>query len=101
MFNEGGENSILQRIWNQMPTMARQKVKIKTDLPYAPLIPKNKDYYRFNGSFTTPPCTEGVRWVMLKEILTASKDQISQFLEVMGHPNNRNIQPTRARIIVD
>ena len=101
MFKEGDENPILQRIWNQMPAKAGQKVKIKTKLPYVEFIPKNQDYYRFNGSFTTPPCTEGVRWVMLKEVLTASKAQIKQFLDVMGHPNNRNIQETRARIIVD
>ncbi|NOR55432.1 MAG: carbonate dehydratase, partial [Sulfurovum sp.] len=58
-------------------------------------------YYRFNGSLTTPPCTEGVRWVVLEKTLTISKEQIAAFQAIMHHPNNRPIQPLDARIIIE
>ncbi|MCB4761661.1 MAG: carbonic anhydrase family protein, partial [Sulfurovum sp.] len=66
------------------------------------LLPKNKHYYRFNGSLTTPPCTEGVRWFVLKEPLVVSKEQIKKFHDdTMHHNNNRPIQPLDARIIAE
>jgi carbonic anhydrase len=42
---------------------------------------QNKDYYRFNGSFTTPPCTEGVKWMVLKKPMSVSKAQVEQFMK--------------------
>lgn len=100
MFEEGAANPILEKIWEKMPAKARESVKFEGGLDYTQLQPKDKDYYRFNGSFTTPPCTEGVYWHVLKKPLTASKEQIAKFLLIMHHPNNRNIQKTNARIIV-
>ncbi len=101
MFEEGEANPILDQIWNKMPKKARESVKLDQALDYTKLLPEDQDYYRFNGSFTTPPCTEGVYWHVMKKPLTASKEQIEKFLHVMHHPNNRNIQAIDARIIVD
>ena len=67
----------------------------------AQLYDKNLDYYRFNGSLTTPPCTEGVRWVVLKDIQQASNQQIQAFSSLMGHANNRPIQAQNARLILE
>ena len=63
------------------------------------LFPKKLDYYRFEGSFTTPPCTEGVRWIVLKVPVTASKEQIEKMHKIMGN-NNRPVQPLKARVIL-
>ncbi|WP_045399480.1 carbonic anhydrase [Vibrio campbellii] len=63
------------------------------------LIPSKHNYYRFNGSLTTPPCSEGVRWLVLKEVQTASSAQVKAFMDIMGK-NNRPIQPINARIII-
>ncbi|MNR83131.1 Carbonic anhydrase precursor [compost metagenome] len=49
----------------------------------------------------TPPCTEGVRWVVLKDIQQASAQQISNFAALMGYPNNRPVQATNARLVLD
>jgi len=101
MFEEGAANPVLEEIWNKMPKKAREKVALDKAIDYTKLLPKDQDYYRFNGSFTTPPCTEGVYWHVMKKPLSASKAQIEKFLEVMHHPNNRDIQDIDARIIVE
>jgi Carbonic anhydrase len=64
-------------------------------------LPEDKSYYRFTGSLTTPPCSEGVRWFVLKSYDTVSKEQVEQFLHVMHHPNNRPIQDIGARKVLD
>lgn len=100
MFEEGEENPILKSIWEKMPAEERKSENIDGELAYNKLMPEDKDYYRFNGSFTTPPCTEGVKWFVLKKPMSASKEQIKQFFDVMKHANNRGIQKTGARVIV-
>lgn len=59
------------------------------------------DYYRFNGSLTTPPCSEGVWWFVMKYFDTASKEQIEKFAHTMHHDNNRPLQAINARMILE
>ncbi len=101
MFNEGEANPELEKAWAQMPEKANEKQTLTSAVDAAALLPSNRDYYRFNGSLTTPPCTEGVRWLVLKTPLTASAAQIEKFTHTMHHPNNRPIQPINARIVVE
>ncbi|HRF57383.1 MAG TPA: carbonic anhydrase family protein [Campylobacterales bacterium] len=98
MFEEGEENKALAKIWSAMPKKPNEKKASNVSAEETTaLMPKEKSYYRFNGSLTTPPCTEGVRWVVLKEPLMISKAQVEEFLNVMHHANNRPIQPINAR----
>jgi carbonic anhydrase len=64
------------------------------------MLPANRDYYRFNRSLTTPPCSEGVKWFVMKEIGSASQEQVDKFSKVMHHANNRPVQPINARIVI-
>jgi carbonic anhydrase len=64
------------------------------------ILPRNRDYYRYNGSLTTPPCSEGVRWLVMKHPISASKKQIEEFAHVMHHPNNRPLQAVNARPVL-
>jgi len=100
MFKEGEANPVLAELWSQMPKNADEKVALKAKVDPSALLPADRDYYRFNGSLTTPPCSEGVRWLVMKNPLTASKAQIQQFLEVMHHANNRPVQPVNARPVL-
>lgn len=101
MFEEGEANKELAKFWDIMPTKAGEIKTLKLSKIANALLPKDKHYYRFNGSLTTPPCTEGVRWFVFKERLTISKEQVAKFHEIMKGDNNRPIQPLDARIIVD
>ncbi len=100
MFEEGKENSELAKIWEKMPKEINGKSELELKNIASALLPENKDYYRFNGSLTTPPCSEGVRWLVFKTPLTVSKEQVDKFLHTMHHANNRPIQPKDARLIV-
>ncbi len=100
MFEEGKENTILSKIWDKMPKNAGEKVSLSIANIATALLPKEKEYYRFNGSLTTPPCSEGVRWLLLKTPVSISKEQVTKFLHIMHHPNNRPVQPTNARVII-
>ena len=66
----------------------------------AKVLPSGKEYYRFDGSLTTPPCSEGVKWMVMKTPLTISKAQVEKFSKAVQGTNNRPIQPINARIIV-
>ena len=100
MFKQGDENKTLKKLWHKMPEKTHGKAKLSGVLQSLNLMPKSKDYYRFNGSLTTPPCSEGVRWFVLKQPIEASKAQIDKFRAVMGGDTNRPIQPINARIIL-
>ncbi|WP_347461140.1 carbonic anhydrase family protein [Acinetobacter sp. ANC 7454] len=101
MFEQGQANPMLERMWKRLPKKQGEKVVLKTPQPVSQMLPKNLDYYRFSGSLTTPPCSEGVRWLILKDIQQASAQQIAEFSKLMGHPNNRPVQPLNGRLIVE
>ncbi|WOH38660.1 carbonic anhydrase family protein [Thalassotalea fonticola] len=100
MFEQGGENKGLMPAWQQMPKHEGDKHALTAKFNGADILPENKDYYRFNGSLTTPPCSEGVRWLVMKTPVQASKQQLKAFSSVLHEPNNRPIQATNARMIL-
>ena len=99
MFKKGKANEALTELWKNIPTHTGEHHAIHAKHLNA-LLPVDRDYYRFNGSLTTPPCTEGVRWLVMKENVTVSKNQIATFAKIMHLHNNRPIQKTHARMIV-
>lgn len=101
MFEQGQENKKLKRLWAELPKKAGNTLKLQHQDLAAAFLPENLAYYRFNGSLTTPPCSEGVRWIVLKDIQQASKQQIQAFSSLMEHPNNRPVQPAHARVVLE
>ena len=100
MFEEGEKNPIIEKLWAKMPEKAGESAALEPEFKPYDLLPADRDYYRFNGSLTTPPCTEGVRWIVLKNYASVSKDQVEKFAHVMHHPNNRPVQPIYARPVL-
>lgn len=99
MYEEGAANAELAKAWRQMPTHESEKAELQAAVSPAALLPADQRYYRFAGSLTTPPCTEGVSWIVMKRPMTASHEQIEQFAHTMHHPNNRPVQPINARLL--
>lgn len=101
MYTEGKANAGLAKLWEQMPNDVGEPKPLKNRVIPSELIPENRGYYRFSGSLTTPPCSEGVRWLLMKNPLTASKEQIEAFKHAVHHNNNRPVQPLNGRVIVE
>jgi len=100
MFVEGQANQSISDAWSHMPEKGGERRSLPSGISAEGILPSNQDYYRFNGSLTTPPCSEGVWWLVMKETVTASKEQIEKFSQIMGYPNNRPIQPLNARPVL-
>ncbi len=100
MFKTGEKNAELEKAWAHMPEKAGEKNALPKSVDGDNLLPKDRDYYRFSGSLTTPPCSEGVLWLVMKNFDTASKEQIDKFAHTMHHPNNRPVQPLNSRAIL-
>jgi carbonic anhydrase len=101
MIETGPANTFLDKVWRSMPAAVggrSQPGGVAVDV--SDLLPANRDYYRYDGSLTTPPCTEGVRWLVLKRPVTASQKQVDAFRHVMHHANNRPVQPLNARVVL-
>jgi len=102
MFKMGEENPILAKIWSKFPLEQNKPVSIelsKTDIEG--ILPSNKEYYKFMGSLTTPPCSENVKWNVFKTTMSISKEQIKQFFNIFGHSNNRLLQDVNGRTILE
>jgi len=100
MMEEGEANTMIDTLWKSMPEKSGDKYGLPGGLNASDLLPKKGDYYRFNGSLTTPPCTEGVWWLVMKEPVSVSKEQVEKFAHAMHHPNNRPVQPVNARPVL-
>ncbi|WP_374448125.1 carbonic anhydrase [Providencia sp.] len=101
MLEEGDTNPAIEQILKSIPKEKNKEKELSTTIDLTPLYPEDKNYYRFSGSLTTPPCTEGVVWLVMKQPIKASKEQIEKFQKALGHPNNRPIQPLHGRVIVN
>jgi carbonic anhydrase len=101
MFEEAKENNaIISKIWSKFPLKEGEKTELTLSTEeIQALMPSDKDYYKFTGSLTTPPCTEEVKWHVIKKPLSISKKQVKQFFDIYGHANNRPIQETHKRKI--
>jgi carbonic anhydrase len=101
MITEGVPNAALEAAWAKMPEKEGDKQPITAAVSAVSLLPAKRDYYRFDGSLTTPPCTEGVWWLVMKKPVSASREEIERFRQVMHHPNNRPLQPVNARAVLE
>jgi carbonic anhydrase len=100
LFEEGASNQVLEQVWPLVPKDEDDKAEIAPAVAAADLIGTERDYYRYDGSLTTPPCSEGVRWFVLKRPATASGAQLKVVSDTLGQPNNRPVQPIGARVVL-
>ena len=100
MFEQGRSNAAVENLWKRMPGREGEQQALSPEGAAVDLLPTNRDYYRYSGSLTTPPCTEGVRWLVLKHPVTLSEPQLHVLTRTLGHPNNRPVQPVGARQVL-
>lgn len=101
LINPGEANALIHKVWTHMPIDTGDRVRMPAGLiDMNELLPKDQRYYQYIGSLTTPPCTEGVLWMVLKSPSQLSPAQIRLFQQLF--PNNaRPVQPTNGRAVRD
>lgn len=100
LFTEGPANPLIDTVWQHIPTKVGQNAFVNVAIDALNLLPKDKAYYRYSGSITVPPCSEGVNWIVMKEPITASAEQIKKFHDTMHHDTNRPVQPVHVRPVL-
>jgi carbonic anhydrase len=101
MFREGEADSALNKVWAALPPNSGPARPLPNAVTPMAFMPKSMSYYRFSGSLTTPPCSEGVRWLVLKTPVSVSKAQIEAFEHTIRHHNNRPLQPLNGRVVIE
>lgn len=99
LFAEGASNPFLEQFVANLPATIDGTYK-DDDLTYSPfnLLPSNRSYYTYEGSLTTPPCSETVTWIVMKNKVEATAEQIKAFSDILGN-NARPIQNINSRVI--
>lgn len=96
---EGAENPALAALLAAMPAVQGDAAATHLDVDFAPLLPSDRAYFAYAGSLTTPPCSEGVRWSVLRSPISASAAQIAQLREALG-ASSRHVQPLFNRTVL-
>lgn len=100
LIEEGKGHPIVQQVWNNLPLEKNTEQAGLQGIDLQQLLPEDRRYVTYMGSLTTPPCTEGVLWMVMKKPVAASAQQISIFARL--HPMNaRPAQPVGDRLIKD
>lgn len=97
-FEAGAENELFAKYLSKFPTSEGEYKDATQEIELASLLPANRSFYNYGGSLTTPPCSEVVRWFVLKEKITASAAQIAQFQSILDN-NHRQVQPLNGRVV--
>lgn len=97
LIQAGKRNPVIQRIWDEIPgAMNVEKYVPEIEINAEKLLPQDRNFYQYTGSLTTPPCSEGVQWMVMREAIALSSGQIDRFHQVFAR-NSRPIQPLNQR----
>ena len=98
LLDAGGTNPTIDTIWKNLPQEKGKEVAVNATVDAATLLPADHGYYTFQGSLTTPPCSEDVRWFVLKTPVKVAGSEITAFGKI--YPMNaRPSQPLNGRTL--
>lgn len=99
LLERGSENPFIQTLWNNLPLEKHLTVEPPTtSVDLDAFLPASRNYYAYMGSLTTPPCTEGVLWLVMKQPVQVSQQQIDIFTRLYRN-NARPTQSSAGRLI--
>jgi carbonic anhydrase len=107
LFTKGRKNELLEPIWAALPTTVSDTPTTvpNVTIDVASLFPADLKFEHYEGSLTTPPCTEGVSWFVVEVPaqggLEVSADQVSRYQALLHGITNRPVQPLNGRTVVE
>jgi len=100
LIRQGDTNAFLKPVFDHFPAKGASEASVTgATLNLNDFLPAQRGYYTFDGSLTTPPCTEHVRWFVLKSAVSASASQVQQFAARYPH-DARPVQPLNDRTVI-
>ncbi|MBC7681786.1 MAG: carbonic anhydrase family protein [Ferruginibacter sp.] len=101
LLDPGQANTLINKVWTYMPLDTGDRVRMPAGLlDLNELLPQDMRYYQFMGSLTTPPCSENVLWMVLKQPVQISPEQLRLFSQLYP-ANARPVQPLNGRVVRD
>ena len=98
LLDRGSAHPLVQTVWNNLPLEKGSEVVVRAALDMTHLLPADRRYFTYMGSLTTPPCSEGVLWMVMQQPVPIANDQINVFSRL--YPMNaRPIQSAAGRLI--
>jgi carbonic anhydrase len=98
LLERGAAQPLLQTVWNNLPLEKNEEFAARAQIDLNQLLPTDRRYYTYMGSLTTPPCSEGVLWLVMQQPVPMSAHQIDIFSRL--YPMNaRPIQQAAGRMI--
>jgi len=98
LLERGGAHPLVQSVWNNLPLEKGDEVSTRAQLDLNQLLPKDTRYFTYMGSLTTPPCSEGVLWMVMQQPVAVSPEQVDVFARL--YPMNaRPLQQAQGRLI--
>ena len=98
LLDRGSAQAIVQAVWNNLPLEKGDEIAARAPIDLNRLLPAERGYFTYMGSLTTPPCSEGVLWMVMKQPVPVSGEQIDIFARL--YPMNaRPIQAASGRLI--
>ena len=98
LLDRGSAHPLVQAVWNNLPLEKGSEVVVRANLDMNHLLPADRRYFTYMGSLTTPPCSEGVLWMVMQQPVPIANDQINVFSRL--YPMNaRPIQQASGRLI--
>jgi carbonic anhydrase len=98
LLERGSAQAVVQSVWNNLPLEKGEEQPAQSSLDLAQLLPAERSYFTYMGSLTTPPCSEGVLWMVMKRPVPISPEQIGVFARL--YPMNaRPLQSASGRMI--
>ena len=98
LLEKGSAQPVVQSVWNNLPLEKGDEIAARAPIDLSRLLPAERGYFTYMGSLTTPPCSEGVLWMVMKQPVPISGEQIGIFARL--YPMNaRPIQQASGRLI--
>jgi carbonic anhydrase len=98
-FQKGKKNGQLEPIIRHLPDKpGKHKMDVMAQVDVSSLVPKDSALFSYQGSLTTPPATEGLRWFVYPKPLSISEAQLKKFRALYDH-NYRPVQPLNGRML--
>jgi carbonic anhydrase len=98
LLDRGVPHPVVQTVWNNLPLEKGQEFSARGSLDLNGLLPVDRSYFTYMGSLTTPPCSEGVLWLVMKSPVSVAQEQIHIFSR-MYPMNARPTQAVAGRVI--